>query len=98
MEDKSTIIAYKRGKVNSLGMELDGWEYESCQATCGVGEDFATIYSIDSSDPNKGHATILIKIMRKIYTDEGKRFGTSVALSPQMQHLVKKLELLEYKD
>ena len=95
MENK--IIEYQRFEVNSLGMKLDGWKYESCIANVGTGEDFATIFYIESEEKNKCHATILIKIMSKIYTDEGKSFATSIALSDPMKHLVKKLNLKEYK-
>lgn len=94
--EKKKVIEYKRGKIVQMGMELDYWEYESCTCEVGTGDDWATIYLIESGEKNKGHATILIQIMRKIYTDEKKKFATSVALSAPMKHLVKKLNLIEY--
>lgn len=95
--ENQQIIQYQRGKITEMGMELDLWKYESCVCRMGVGEDFATIYHIESEDKNKGHATMLIKIMRIIYFGEKKEFATSVALSAPMKHIVKKLNLTEYK-
>lgn len=83
-------------QITALGMVMDKCSYESCTAEVGVGEDFATIYYIESKDKNKGHATELINRMRIHYETQGKEFATSVALSPQMKHLVKKLNLKEY--
>lgn len=79
-----------------MGMVLDSCSYESCTAEVGVGEDFATIYYIESKEQNKGHATELINRMRIHYETQGKEFATSAALSPQMKHLVQKLNLKEY--
>lgn len=79
-----------------MGMVLDQCSYESCTAEVGVGDDFATIYYIESKDKNKGHASELINRMRIHYESQGKEFATSVALSEPMKYLVKKLKLKEY--
>ena len=85
-------------KITELGMTLDACTYKTCYANVGIGNDFATIYYIETLkiDRNKGYATELILQMKKHYKKLGKKFGTSVALSPQMQHLIKKLKLKEY--
>jgi len=85
------------GKKIICGMCLDEWINESCTAHIGVGDDWATIYSIVSTQLNNGHAERLIRAMRSYYNKRGKVFGTSITLSPAMQHLVKKIRLKEYQ-
>lgn len=85
-------------QVNSMGMLLDRWTHQSCVAEIGTGKDWATIYSIQSKEPGKGHATELMLAMKKHYEAEGKRFGSSVALNSRMRTLLQKLEIIEYKD
>ena len=78
-------------------MELEEWTNKSCTAQIGVGDDWATIYLIESKEKNKGHAEELLKYLKMIYKDRGKTFGSSVALSGPMRHLLKKLNIKEYQ-
>jgi len=86
----------KPEKVNHMGMPLDKWTHKSCVATIGEGEDWATIYSITSEEKGKGHGTELLLEMKKYYETQGKKFGSSVALSGAMKHLLVKLNIPEY--
>ena len=81
-------------KVNALGMELDKWRYKSCLAHVGVGEDWATIYLIESQQEGRGHATKLLLDMKSHY--KTKKFGSSVALNERMAGLLKKCGIREY--
>lgn len=85
-------------KTQVLGMVLDGWSHKSCYAAVGIGEDWATIYSISSEDPGKGHATELLSEMKKYYEAQGKKFGSSIALNDRMRFLLKKLDIFEYDE
>ena len=82
--------------INLLGMELEQWTHKSCIAKIGQGEDWATIFSIESQEKNKGHGTQLLIAMKSYYENKGKIFGSSVALSEAMSHLLKKLNIKEY--
>lgn len=86
----------KPEKVNHIGMELERWTNKSCVADIGAGEDWATIFSITSGEKGKGHGTELLLEMKKHYEAEGKKFGSSVALSGAMKHLLTKLNIEEY--
>lgn len=86
----------KPEKVIHMGMPLDKWTHKSCVATIGVGEDWATVYSITSYEEGKGHGTELLLEMKKYYEAEGKIFGSSIALSRAMKHLLTKLNIEEY--
>lgn len=79
-----------------MGMPLDEWTHKSCSATIGIGNDWATVYSIESKEHGKGHATELLIGMKKYYESEGKKFASSVALSSAMRHLLQKLNIKEY--
>lgn len=83
-------------KVVRLGMPMDIWEHKSCVAEVGVGDDWATIYYIESSLKGKGHGTELAVEMKKHYEEQGKEFGSSVALSSAMKHILLKLNIKEY--
>ena len=83
-------------KINVLGMELDRWIVDSCEAEFGVGDTWATLYGIQSGIEGKGHATKLLVAARTYYEGQGKRFGGSVALNPTMKHIYKKLKIKEY--
>ena len=74
----------KPKSVDRLGMPLDEWVYKSCVAHCAVGEDWATIYDIQSGDEGKGHATRLLVVMKAYYEKQGLRFGGSIALNDRM--------------
>lgn len=86
----------KHEKENIMGMELDIWQHESCEAQFGTGDDWATVYLIESADEGKGHAQELLTEAKKYYEGLGLRFGGTVALNPVMQHIYKKLNILEY--
>ena len=58
------------------------------------GEDWATIYTVDSSIPNKGYCQQLLLKLKDIYKDV--RFGCTVALNDKMRHILQKLEITEY--
>lgn len=75
-------------------MELDGWGYESCTAEVAEDKEWATIYSIRSRDEGLGHATELVKRMKKYYS--GKKFGCSTTLHPAMRHICNKLNINIY--
>jgi hypothetical protein len=86
-------------KKNILGMELEQWKYESCTANFAVGEDWATLYDIQSDDEGKGHATQLLTDARHHYNAiGGKKFGGSVALNDRMKLLYKHLGIEEYAE
>lgn len=86
----------KPEKVNHMGMSLERWIHKSCVADIGTGEDWATIYSITSNEKSKGHGAELLLEMKRYYEAEGKKFGSSVALSGAMKHLLEKLSIEEY--
>lgn len=82
-------------QVSVLGMELDEWEYKSCVAHFGVGEDWACLYDIESKQMGCGHATTLLQYAKKYYEPIGKRVVGSVALNPTMKHIYEKLNITE---
>lgn len=80
-------------------MELEQWTHESCVANFGVGDDWATVYDIQSTDEGKGHATQLLIEARHHYNAiQGKKFGGSVALNYRMRNIYKRLGIEEYKE
>ena len=81
-------------KFTSMGMPLDQWKHKSCTANIGVGDGWATVYSIESKERGKGHATELLSELKKYYEVKGKRFGSSVALNDGMRRILKKLNIL----
>ena len=85
-------------KIIHMGMPLDRWKLKSCIANVGVGEDWATVYFIISEKKGRGHGTELLLTMKKHYEAEGKKFGSSVALSGAMKHLLIKLNIPEYAE
>ena len=82
--------------IESMGMSLTQATYKSCTANIGVGNNWATIYSISSSDEGKGHCQELCKYLKEFYTECDKVFGSTVALYPAMKHILEKLEITEY--
>lgn len=84
-------------KVNILGMELDEWRVDSCIAHFGVGEDWATLYDIESEIRRQGHATTLLLEAKAYYEKQGKKFSGTVALNPGMRRIYKKLKIKEFK-
>ena len=83
-------------KQNILGMELEVWQHESCEAQFGVGDDYATLYHIESKEAGKGHATALLTEAKRHYETQGLEFGGSVALSPRMRAIYQRLNIKEY--
>jgi len=84
--------------IDSVGMLVDEWSYKSCIAIIGTGEDWATIYMINSADEGKGHATELLIYLKAYYKGNGQAFGSSVALNERMRNLLKRLNIPEYKE
>lgn len=86
----------KREMVNILGMPLEEWTHNSCIAHFGVGDDWATLYDIESKEQGKGHATELLIEAKKYYEEKGLEFGGSVALNERMRDIYKRLGIEEY--
>ena len=84
--------------LDRMGMMLEVWRHESCVAEFGVGYDWATLYTIESLQPGKGHATCLLTDARTYYESHGKRFAGSVALNSRMRRLYKKLGIKEHNE
>ena len=83
-------------KVTIFGMNLDEVLHKSCIAHFGIGDDWATLYDIESADQGKGHATELVKMAKEYYTSNGKKFGSTPALSVAMKKILIKLDVPEY--
>ena len=83
-------------KVNILGMPLHEWWHKSCSAHVAIGEDWATIYDIQSQQEGQGHATQLLLTMKNYYEKKGLIFGGSVALTERMAWLYKRCGIREY--
>ena len=84
-------------KVMQLGMELDQWSFESCVAHFGTGEDWATLYDIQSKERRKGHATTLLTHAKKYYESKGMKFASTISLHPDMTSIIDQLGIYEYK-
>lgn len=82
--------------VNILGMELEQWTNKSCVANFAIGDDWATLYDIESKEEGKGHATELLIEAKKHYEGQGKRFGGDVALNDRMRKIYQELGIKEY--
>lgn len=82
-------------------MPLEQWTHKSCTAEFGVGEDhegkWATLYSIESDERGKGHATELLTQARDYYKRLGMKVGGSVALNNTMRRIYERLNIEEYK-
>ncbi len=86
----------KRENIEELGMPLERWTNKSCIARFGVGDDWATLYDIQSSEPGKGHATELLAQAKAFYEEKGLEFGGSVALNERMRKIYQRLSIKEY--
>lgn len=85
-------------KTSVLGMELDACSHESCVALVyDGGEDWATIYIIESQNPGQGHATELLAQMKDYYNERGKKLSSSVALNTRMRYLLNQLNIPEHE-
>ena len=83
---------------NVLGMDLERMEFKSCVAHFGVGDDWATLYSIRSQEEGKGHATQLLQAAKVHYKEQGKKLGGSIALNERMRGIYKRLKIPEYRN
>lgn len=86
----------KPKKIMVLGMGLDEWNFASCTAHFGVGDDFATLYDIESKIKGRGHATTLLREAKTYYEAQNKKVGGTVALNPVMKKIYKILGYREY--
>lgn len=84
--------------VNVMGMSQERWTHKFCVADFGVGDTWATLYSIQSADRNKGHATALLIEAKKHYENLGKKVGGSIALNFIMRRIYQKLDIYEYAE
>jgi len=84
-------------KIIVLGMELTRWNHKSCTVDIAEGDNWATTYTVESTEPGKGHATELLTEAKTYYESKNKKFGGTVALNEKMRRLYKKLEITEYK-
>lgn len=66
-------------------------------ADFGVGDDWATLYSIKSQEPGKGHAAETLTAARAHYEAKGKTCGGSTALSSRMRKVYERLGITEYR-
>jgi len=83
-------------KENCMGMELEVWRNKSCRAEFGTGDDWATLYLIESEEQGKGHATELLVEAKRYYEERGLSFGGSVALNSRMREIYQRLGIKEY--
>lgn len=91
-------MVLRRKDVEVMGMLVDEWRYHSCIAHFGVGEDWATLYDIESREEGKGHATGLLTTAKHVYEQEGKEVKGSVALNERMKELYVKVGIPEIID
>ena len=87
----------KKEFVNVMGMELERWTNGGCVANFGVGNDWATLYDIESRNESKGEATALLKEAKEYYERLNKKFGGSIALNERMSKIYQRLQIQEYK-
>jgi len=83
--------------VKIMGMELEQWTHKEVIANFGVGENWATLYDIESENQGKGYATELLIEAKKHYEGLNKCFGGSVALNERMAKIYQRLGIKEYK-
>lgn len=76
------------------------YRYKSCVAevATGIEEDgsqWATIYTVHSSEPNQGHCQTLLRWLQYKFRDYD--FGCTIALNDKMRYILQKLNIKEYK-
>lgn len=91
-----------------LDMPLQEWRYESCTLLVATGsvissaekglqpQPWATIYFAVSKAPGCGHASTLLPVVKAHYEAQGRVFGSTVAMSDAMRHLLVKFGIHEY--
>lgn len=74
-----------------------GWIYKEngVETLVAEGKNWATIYTVFSSNPNKGHCQELLKKLKDIYKNTD--FGCTVALNSTMKHILTKLNIKKYE-
>ena len=84
---------------NIMGMELMCFEHRGCEVQIAEFPESssATIYSVESKNPGQGIATETLTYLKGWYEGHGMTLYSSVALNDKMAHILKKLEILEYK-
>lgn len=88
-------MVMRRRDVEMMGMLLDEWRYMSCIAHFGTGDDWATLYDIESREEGKGHATGLLTTAKHVYEQEGKVVKGSIALNERMRTIYQELGIPE---
>ena len=83
-----------------MGMPLIKWKHKSSTAYFATGEEngekWATLYSIVSEKPGKGHARELLTKAKAHYEEQGRKVGGSIALNKRMSDLYKAVGIEEY--
>jgi hypothetical protein len=82
-------------KVIALDMPLLEFQWKGVTVYVAEGDDWATIYLVQSENEGKGECQELLKLLKKRFKD--KDFGGSVALNPIMRHIYRKLKIPEYQ-
>ena len=85
-------------QVNALGMDLTLFQYKGVSGSLAEGDDWATMYSIESANEGRGECQECLLLLKEHYEAQGKRFGSSVALNPRMRHILQKLDIYECSD
>lgn len=90
------------------GLPLCKWTYASCTVWVAVGDEmfnddgslrpqrWASIYDARSTQPRHGHASVLLPAVKAYYEAHGRTFGSVLARSPAMHHLLHKFGIHEY--
>ena len=71
-----------------LGMPMIIAKHKSCEILLAEGNDWISIYTCESKEKGKGHASEAIEIIKKDYSK--KRLCGSVPLNKVMEHLYTK--------
>lgn len=82
--------------MSNSNVNLVTYRENGVKAIVAEGKNWATVYTIESSNPNKGYCQQLLSSLKRIYKDVD--FGCTVALNPTMKHILQKLNIKEYDD
>jgi hypothetical protein len=91
-------MVVRKKNIVFMGMIVDEWKYHSCIAHFGVGEDWATLYDIESKVEGKGHATGLLTTAKHVYEMEKKVVRGTVALNERMKGIYEKVGIPEIEE